>query len=258
MSAAIAISEELAAAVQRPLGFAAGRLYDEIGVALASVDLDDAARRLWSAYGAGSINDDEATFLAEYIGRRRPPARKGPLRGLVGRISRFPRRRQQRSPDLQKSYERRLRLAYSGALPDKLAARARLTLADMAVAVVISKQCGRRRFCDFPLDKIAALAGVCRKTAKRAVQHLCGQGLISVTERPQRPHWNDTNLIKIISREWLDWLTEWLDRLTKKAKSFDACSGGHWVAPTYIKKEIASEIRQSEASKASRWKPPDT
>jgi hypothetical protein len=114
------------------------------------------------------------------------------------------RRRRQRSPDRQRSYERRHRLAWSGPLPGFLAGR--LTIGDMAVARIIVDEHQRRGFCDKSIDEIAASAGVCRKTAKRAMRRLRFERLISVEERPIRGRKSLTNLVRIISPEWKCWL----------------------------------------------------
>jgi hypothetical protein len=133
-------------------------------------------------------------------------------------------RRRQRSPDRQRSYERRHRLAWSGALPGFLAGR--LTIGDMAVARIVADEYLRRKLCDVSLDEIAARAGVCRKTAKRALGRMRALGLITIEERPVNGHKSLTNVVKIVSREWLCWLE-------KRPRAQRATLiGGHLAAPT--------------------------
>lgn len=114
------------------------------------------------------------------------------------------RRREQRSPDRQRSYERRHRRAWSGPLPGFMAGR--MTISAMAVASVIADEHRRRRLCDLSIAEIAARAGVCRKTAKRALRLASALRLISIEERPVKGRKSLTNVIKIISREWLCWI----------------------------------------------------
>src|SRR5262249_62105804 len=84
------------------------------------------------------------------------------------RVSRlFQRRRTQRSPDKQASGERRHRLAYSGVMPHHLAAR--LTPGDMAVMRVVADEYRRQGRCELARDEVAARAGVCPMTVRRAM-----------------------------------------------------------------------------------------
>jgi hypothetical protein len=127
-----------------------------------------------------------------YISRRRPvrrsPERQGTLPGLplpepnLQRVGRLPKRREQRSPDRQASYDRRHRLAYSGVMPHHLAAR--LTVAEMAVMRIVADEYVRAARCELTLDEIAARAGMCRRTARRAMRAAREGLLISVEQRP--------------------------------------------------------------------------
>ena len=134
------------------------------------------------------------------------------------------RRRTQRSPDRQRSYERRHRLAWSGPLPGFLAGR--LTISDMAVARIIADEHLRRKFCDLPIDAIAARAGTCRKTAKRALSRFRGLGLVTIEERPIKGRKSLTNVVRVVSREWLCWLEK------RPPASRRSDTGGHLAAPT--------------------------
>ena len=77
------------------------------------------------------------------------------------------RRRPPRSPDRRASIERRRRKAASGAMPPALAAK--FTTGEAAVLAVIAREVQRSGRCEFYLDKICALAGVCRSTAQNAL-----------------------------------------------------------------------------------------
>ena len=139
-------------------------------------------------------------------------------------LSPFPSRRRQRAPDRQKSYERRHRLAFSGVMPRWLAER--LTVGAMAVMRIVADLQRERGYCDLSLAEIAARAGVCRKTALRAM-HAAGpdgEGLISIQERPRRGRKHLTNVVRIVSPEWLSWLA--------RGATHPCRTGGHLRHPT--------------------------
>lgn len=91
-------------------------------------------------------------------------------------------RRPQKSPNRQRSHERRRRLALSGSLPGCLAGE--FTTSDAAVLHVVAREHLRRGMCELSLDEIAARAGVCRKTVKRALRRAQGLRLLTIQERP--------------------------------------------------------------------------
>jgi hypothetical protein len=64
----------------------------------------------------------------------------------------------------------------------------------------------RRGVCALHIDAIAALAGCCRTTVKNALRQSRLLGLILVKERRIPGRKSLTNLISIVSREWLGWL----------------------------------------------------
>jgi hypothetical protein len=92
----------------------------------------------------------------------------------------------------------------SGVVPAKIAAS--FTMAELAVLTVIGRQCQRAGACVLPVDAIAALAGCSRTTVKNAMRQAKLLGLILVKERriPGRP--SLTNIVSIVSKEWLGWL----------------------------------------------------
>lgn len=183
----------------------------------------------WVAKAIDAGRDELAEAYRTGVIETIPAASRNRLWGLRRaaeyRHLQWGRRRTQRSPDRQKSYERRHRLAWSGPLPGFLAGR--LTIGDMAVARIVADEHLRRWFCDLSLDEIAARAGVCRKTAKRALRRLRLDGLISIEERPIKGRKSLTNVIRIISREWKCWLEK---RVTMGPPSEGI--GGHLGTPT--------------------------
>ena len=196
-------------------GLAATTFYDAIGVARTANELDGLASSIWRGVIEGEISEHDADYLIGYIERRRPWRRR-PLRlptvpsvllpdpnlQCVGRL--FPRRRPSRSPDKQASCDRRHRLAYSGVMPHHLAGR--LTPGDMAVMRVVADEYRRLGCCELSRDEVAARAGVCPMTVRRAMNKARNQCLIRIDERPVHGRKHLTNLVQIISHEWLKWL----------------------------------------------------
>jgi hypothetical protein len=133
------------------------------------------------------------------------PARPDGNRHERRRKSNIARCRPQRSPDKQKSYERRHRLAFSGPLPPHLAAR--FTVGHMSCLRVVGDEYRGRGHCCLTLDEIAARAGVCRKTAQRAMWAARDEGLLTIKGRRlkgRRKHL--PNVVRVTSPEWLSWL----------------------------------------------------
>jgi hypothetical protein len=245
-----------AAALQSLASAAAATIYDAVGVAETGAEFDDLAKLIWLGYFEGTICDADAMRLAQYIEQRRPPRRHRPQQiklpgfpmpeanhrrvGSMRHRSRFPRRREQRSPDKQASYERRHRLAYSGAMPRHLAPR--LTIGEMAVMRVIADEYTRVARCELSLAAIAARAGVRRKTAKLATQKARDERLISIEERPVRAERHKPNLIRIISFEWLKWLRRSKDQANEESQVVGG--GGHFVPPTDTTSVDDSRVRR--------------
>ena len=88
-------------------------LYNDISACQNPDQLDAMARLVWERYGAGAVNDDEASYLASCIERRRPLSRRtstgkfAVIGKMNGRISRFLPRQRRRSPDRRASRDRR-------------------------------------------------------------------------------------------------------------------------------------------------------
>jgi hypothetical protein len=185
-------------------------LYNNINACQNPDQLDAMARVIWERYGAGAVNDDEASYLASCIERRRPVSRRTStgkfaiLGKMNGRLSRFLPRQRQRSPDRKASRDRRRMLGGSSALPDNL--RHYYTEGQRSVLCIVAGEIKRHGVCDLPIDKIAALAGVCRTTVQTAMHE--GRRLlhIKITERPQQGRKSLPNIVEIISREWLTWI----------------------------------------------------
>lgn len=194
---------------------AAETIYNTIGTATAPADLDGIARALWLGYGEGKIGDDDAAFLQSYIDRRRPPpsntshtAPGHPIGKLAGRLglrsSRFTPRQHPRSPDRKASRDRRRTLGGSAVMPPDL--RQHYTEGQRAVLTIVAGEVKHHGTCDLPIDKIAALAGVCRTTVQTTLHEARRLFHIRITERPQPGRKHLTNVVEIIAPEWVTWI----------------------------------------------------
>jgi hypothetical protein len=123
------------------------------------------------------------------------------LRRPVGQGSLFP---HNRSPDQQRSLTRRRRLAASGPMPPAMAAH--FTTGQLAALRIVSDEIRDRRRCTLFVDEIAARAGICHRHAQGAIREAERQGWLHVQERRLTGTRNDSNVITIVSAEWLTWL----------------------------------------------------
>lgn len=197
-------------------------------IAAASLNgLDGLSHTLWQGFAAGAIADADAQRLAELIHARRRAARTEhkPVGIPPGRASIFPPRRVQRSPDRARSIERRRTLAASGPMPPTLACR--FTTGELAVLRIVAdavRDGGGQ--CVLPVDAIAARAGVCRRLAQSAIREAARQGLLTVQERRREGRRNDLNVVRIVSREWLAWISR--GGGCKKNRPTDLDSASRW------------------------------
>jgi hypothetical protein len=177
-------------------------IHDKISQASTS-QLDEIAREMWQGWGEGTINDDEANYLHERISQRR--GNQGfKARLMRARPNRLAPRRRPRSPDREASRHRRRKLGGSGVMPANM--RRWYTEGERAVLYIIGGEIKHHGFCDLPIDKIGALAGVCRTTVQTTLHEARRRGLVGITERPRPGQKNLPNIVQIISREWLAWI----------------------------------------------------
>src|SRR4051794_40913378 len=89
-------------------------------------------------------------------------------------------------------------------MPPKIACH--FTLGEQAALAVIAVEVTKRGACSLVIGAVAALAGVSESTVKRALRQARALGLITIQERRLSRYRNDTNVVRVISREWLSWL----------------------------------------------------
>jgi hypothetical protein len=120
-----------------------------------------------------------------------------------GRRAPKPRQRP-RSPDRKASRDRRRRLGGSSALPDTL--RQHYTEGQRAVLCIVAGEVKHHGVCDLPIDKMAALAGVCRTTVQTTLHLAKGLKHVAITYRWRKGQKNLPNVVEITSTEWLAWI----------------------------------------------------
>ena len=158
------------------------------------VKLPEVAALLWRAFGAGQVTEAEAEELSNLIETRKA----APVAPAASR------RRMGSRPRTDASMERRRRWAASGRLPPAIAAR--FTLAEAAVLAVVSSEVVRRGDCRLCIDHIAAIAGVARSTVKNALRQARTLGLLTIEERAQTAWRNLSNVVRVVSKEWIGWM----------------------------------------------------
>jgi len=153
------------------------------------------------------------------------------------------------------SLERRRRWAASGRLPPAIAAR--FTAGEQAVLSLIAAETARRKDCRLAIEHMAAVTGVGRSTVKNALREARRLGLLTVEERKVTGWRNDTNIVRIISAEWLSWLrltrrspVPWTgQRLGDAATALPPKGGGVKIAAgTPTKVQIRGKPRPAEPS----------
>lgn len=95
-------------------------------------------------------------------------------------------------------------LGGSAVMPPNL--RTAYTEGQRAVLTIVAGEVKHHGVCDLPIDKIAALAGVCRTTVQTALHEARRLLHIRITERPRPGRKNLTNVVEIIAPEWVSWI----------------------------------------------------
>ncbi len=178
--------------------------------------LDHLSKAIWQGLVAQAVSDDQAQQLAELIHARRIIVRGDikPVGIPPGRPSIFPPRRLQRPTLRPIAIARRRHLAASGPMPPSLACR--FTVGELAVLRIVGDEVRERGHCDRTLAEISARAGVSRSTAKNAIRAAAAMGLLTIEERRREGQVNLPNVIRVVSRDWLQWLERKADRPASK------------------------------------------
>ena len=127
-------------------------------------------------------------------------------------------------------------LGGSSALPDNL--RHHYTEGQRAVLCIVAGEVKRHGICDLPIDKIAALAGVCRTTVQTTMHEARRLYHITIRERPQPGRKSLTNIVLISQPNWRAWLRR-------------APSRGRAIGPNSLK--MVSTTKNTEVSKKAAF-----
>jgi hypothetical protein len=174
----------------------------------------DLRAQLYAVHAEGLLTDDDAAELDAAIeARRKGPAPAAPapaglslaaaIAPTAARITKFAPRRQ-RSSDRARSRERRRGLGGSSPLPEPLARR--YTEGQRAVLFIVGEEIAARGVCGLSIGEIAARAGVCHRHAQMTLRLAESDGLVTITERPRKGQKHQTNLVRVLSKEWAAWL----------------------------------------------------
>lgn len=231
---------------------AASIIYNAVNQEQNPGQLDQLARSMWQRYYEGAISEGDATVLASCIERRRflghrtAPAVHASFGPLARRNwSRFKPRRPQRSPNREASRNRRRMLGGSSALPDDL--RHHYTEGQRSMLCIVAGEVKRHGICDLPIDKITALAGVCRTTVQNAMHEARRLRHVVIRERPVPGRKSLTNVIEVVSSEWRAWI-----RRAPSAARLIGSNPMKTVSTTKIKDRKEEAFDEENASEAAR------
>jgi hypothetical protein len=77
---------------------------------------------------------------------------------------------------------------------------------ELAALRIVTDEVREKGRCDRTIAEIAARAGICRTTAQNAIRAAAAMGLLTVQERRREGQKNLPNVVRIVSREWLQWI----------------------------------------------------
>jgi hypothetical protein len=161
-------------------------------------ELPGLTAKVAALYADDVLAEDDAVELDDAISAKHRPLPRDSFKALA-----LP-RRPPRSPDRQRSLERRRMFGGNQTLPPRM--RAELTLGEQAVvarAVRIAQACG---CCDHFVNQLAAPVGVRHTTAQSALRKAAEHGWIKIQERRIARNRNKSNIITIESEELRVWL----------------------------------------------------
>lgn len=184
----------------------AATLADALTRVRSTDELDNFARSLWSDHGKGAIGDDLAQELSQIIEQRREALKcratacksRNVRRGLERRTD----ARATGKRTVRRNHERKRTMARAGLIPGQLVQDftegETAALSAIGCAGVVS---------DWPIAKIAAIAGVSVSTVRNALRKAARLGILVVTERRMRFARSLTNVVRIVSKVWTTWLS---------------------------------------------------
>jgi hypothetical protein len=155
---------------------------------------------------------------------------------------------------IKRRYRKRM-LGGSSALPDTI--RHYYTEGERAVLCIVAGEVKRYGICDLSIKEIADRAGVQRTTVQNAMHEGRRRGHLEITERPRRGAKSETNVVKIVSTEWRDWIKrapsaahrigfKKISKIVNTSESID-------ITNTNSTKAAASSWREGAFRRGDRW-----
>lgn len=135
------------------------------------------------------------------------------------------------------AYQQRRKRGGDGRLPYNM--RAQYTEGQRAVLSVIGEEVAKSGQCSYPVEKLAALAGVGVRTVQYAISRAKTLGHLAITYRPQRGRRSLSNIVRVAAADWMTWLKPKL----KKPKDI-GCKAVHTEENSYSlegKKQSSNE-----------------
>jgi len=237
----------------------AAAIYDKINAATSPSELDELSVAIWKIYWPSFIGDADAQYLTEAIQQRKPSRvsmTARPVSALRGRVSsRFaprPCRRRLTTEERAKRRDRKRMLGGSSAMPDTM--RHHYTEGERAVGCVVAGEVKRVGICELSIDEIADRAGVGRTTVQNWQHEGRRLGHICVKHRPQRGAKSLTNVITIISTEWLTWIKRAPSAArVQTSKNVNTTKSIDIKTDTDLTKAAASLRREGAGQWGGRW-----
>jgi hypothetical protein len=213
----------------------------------AYTDIDNLSQTVWKAWGTGLLDDDDAQRFAEALAVRKTMQKVC----QIGKLKAPPKPKPQRSPDKQRSIERRRRLAKAAPIPPEYVGT--FTVGEAAAVTIIAGEIARKGTCGLCLAAIAARAGTCKDVVRSAVRKAQAIGLWLSTERRFAGQVSLPNLIRPVSKPWTAYLRRWVG--SKKTDSTGTEDSNHRSSAPVEPSKGASEGEWG-AWTAARGSPP--
>jgi hypothetical protein len=191
----------------------ADNIADQIALAGHPVEIDEIIKGAWGHHFAGALTENDMEVLDEAARTRRaeigrpPPQGPKPIGTAKSKLALgWPRRRPRRMPDREASRERARTLGGAAHMPPGV--RGKYTEFERAALFIVAREVKHHGFCDLSVGRIAAEAGVCVRTVQNAEAEAIRQGHLCREERERKgaKRKNDTNVLRIMSAEWLTWI----------------------------------------------------
>lgn len=163
--------------------------------------LPEMSRKVWVALANEDITENQADTISRAIHGRQQELKADQRPAGRPKIEK-PQSRQR--PDRSRRIELRRKQAASGVVPSALAGA--FTGGEVAALAVVGRQAASGRPCDWPLARIAALAGVGVTTVRNALRLAQRLGMVRVMERRRTANRSLTNLVTVTCSRWLGWL----------------------------------------------------